>query len=298
MALGVHDPGGPERDAGLDRLYRHAGEELPRAEIDDAIRAAARKAVGARPQALGTRARRWGVPISIAAVVVVSVSLITLMREEGAGRLDESYAPAPAEPKAPAAALPVEAQDKKAQDRAEPVGRARGVSPQAPPAPAERAGAASAPDDLLGSRQLTVPSSAPHKPAEEAAEAPHAPAEAERAAVRQAVPAQEALGKKKTETPAADAPRSPAATMRSAPLRADQRPMTSSSIETRERSLTDDQLQSLLKELEKAAPDSWLKTIERLRREGRHTEADRLLVEFKRRFPEHPVARQEPPRAR
>jgi hypothetical protein len=55
---------------------------------------------------------------------------------------------------------------------------------------------------------------------------------------------------------------------------------------------------ALLKTLEKAAPESWLETIERLRREGRHADADALLVEFRRRFPAHPLTRQESERAR
>jgi hypothetical protein len=263
MALNEHDGSAPERDARLDRLYAQAGREEPPARLDAAIQAAARRAVGARPQPIGARLRRWGVPISIAAVVVVSVSLVTLMREEGAGRLEESYPPAPAAPKAIA------------------------------PAPAEPTGAASSAGDSPGSRQLVAPSGVARKPAEEAADAvPRAPPEAEKAAARQAAPGQEVLGKKKAETPAADAPHEPAAAMRSAPLRADQRPMASS-IEARERSLTDDQFNSLLKELEKAAPDTWLERIERLRREGRHVDADALLAEFKKRFPGHPVTRQD-----
>jgi hypothetical protein len=295
MALNEHDKGSPERDPRLDRLYAHVGREEPPAHLDAAIRAAARQAVGARPQALGAQLRRWGVPISIAAVVVVSVSLVTLMREEGAGRLEESYSPA--KPKAPATAPPAGA-PVKAQDRAEPEGQAQIASPQAPPAPAEHAGAASSADDSPGPGRLVAPSSAGLKPAEEVArEAPRARAEADRAAARQAAPEREALGKKKTEARAADAAAPPAAVLRSAPLRADQEPLTASTRDKSERSLTNEQL-ALLKALETAAPESWLETIERLRREGRHADADALLIEFKRRFPGHPMARQESERAR
>jgi hypothetical protein len=297
MALNEHDMSSPERDARVDRLYAHVGREEPPAELDAAIRAAARQAVGARPRALGARLRRWGVPISIAAVVVVSVSLVTLMREEGAGRLEESYAPAPAEPKASAPAPPAGA-PVEAQDRAEPAGQAQVTAPQAPPAPAERAGAASSADDSPRPGRLVAPSSAGLKPAEEGArEAPRARAEVDGGAARQALPEREALGKKKTEARAADAPAPPAAALRSAPIRADQEPLTASTGEKSERPLTSDQV-ALLKTLEKAAPESWLETIERLRREGRHADADALLVEFRRRFPAHPLTRQESERAR
>jgi hypothetical protein len=294
MALNEHDMSGPEHDARLDRLYAHAGREEPAARLDAAIRAAARKAAGARPQPLGARLRRWGVPISIAAVVVVSVSLVTLMREQGAGRWDASHSPAPAEPKAAAPAEPGRAQEK-ARDRVEPAGRAEVASPQAPPAPGERAGAASSADDSLRARGLAEPSGAPPRPVEETGGgvAPRAPGEAARAATRQAAPGAEALGKKKTEPRAADVPPEPAAALRSAPARADQGPLAAPARDTSERSLAGNRLSALTKELENEPPESWLKTIERLRREGRRADADALLVEFKRRFPEHPATPQE-----
>lgn len=300
MALNEHDMRDPERDARLDRLYAHAGREEPPARLDAAIQAAARRAVGARPRPLGARLRRWGVPISIAAVVVVSVSLVTLMREQGAGRLDESYSPAPAEPKAAAPAEPVRAQEK-ARDRVEPRGRAEVASPQAPAVPAERAGAASSADAQLRAPGLAEPAGARLKPAEEAGSgvAPRALGEADRAATREAAPGAEVLGKKKTEARAADAPDAPpAAALRSAPARIDQEPPAAPARETSERSLADDRLKSLMKELENEPPESWLERIERLRREGRHADADALLVEFKKRFPGHPATRQEIEQAR
>jgi len=267
MALNEHDRSSLERDARLDRLYAHAGREEPPARLDAAIQAAARRAVGARPQPLGARLRRWGVPISIAAVVVVSVSLVTLMREEGAGRIEESYPPAP---KAIAPA-PLAGAEVKARDRVEPGGRAEVASPQAPAAPAERAGAASSADAQLRAPGLAEPAEARLKPAEAAGSgvAPRTLGEADRAAA-----------------------------LRSAPARTDQEPLAAPARETSERSLADDRLKSLMKELENEPPESWLERIERLRREDRHADADALLVEFKKRFPGHPVARQEIERSR
>ena len=72
-----------ERDAGLAALYRAAAQDVPPAALDDAIRAAARRAVGARPRPAGfSFSRAWRMPLSIAAVMVLSVSIVTLMREE------------------------------------------------------------------------------------------------------------------------------------------------------------------------------------------------------------------------
>ena len=46
---------------------------------------------------------------------------------------------------------------------------------------------------------------------------------------------------------------------------------------------------ALVKEFEAQPPEKWLERIEALRREGRKGEADELLAEFKRRFPNHPL---------
>lgn len=136
-------------------------------------------------------------------------------------------------------------------------------------------------------------------PAEEAGSAaPGAPGEVERAGAQQAAPGRDVPGKKKTEARAANGPTEPPAALRSAPLRADQAPLGALTRERSERQLTDNRLDLLLKELDKAQPQSWLETIERLRREGRHADADALADEFKRRFPGHPLTRQEDERAR
>lgn len=78
-------------DPELARLYRDSAREEPPPHLDAAIRAAARREVRARPAGLRTFFRRsWGLPISIAAVVVLCVSVVRLMVEE-----DEARLPAP-----------------------------------------------------------------------------------------------------------------------------------------------------------------------------------------------------------
>ena len=81
--------GDAERNARLDRLYREAGGEMPPARLDAAILAAAHREAGARPRPATSKLRRWSVPVSIAAVVVLSFSLVTLVQEEGGDRLTE-----------------------------------------------------------------------------------------------------------------------------------------------------------------------------------------------------------------
>src|SRR5215207_6033106 len=60
----------------LRARYRAASSEEPAAGLDDAIRAHARRAVGSRPRRPGSSfSANWRVPLSIAAVMVLSVSL-------------------------------------------------------------------------------------------------------------------------------------------------------------------------------------------------------------------------------
>jgi hypothetical protein len=48
-------------------------------------------------------------------------------------------------------------------------------------------------------------------------------------------------------------------------------------------------LAPLLKELDAQPAEKWLEKIEALRRDGRKDDADDLLAEFKRRFPDYPL---------
>ncbi len=70
----------------VGRAYRDAckrEDELPPASIDDALRAAARRAVSAGPQPVSKNwLRRWTPPLAVAAVVVLSVSVVFVAVEE------------------------------------------------------------------------------------------------------------------------------------------------------------------------------------------------------------------------
>lgn len=72
-------------DPRLSGLYRAVPAENPPEHLDAAVQAAARRAVGARPQVAGASLlRAWRVPLSIAAVLVMSVSMVTLtVRHKG-----------------------------------------------------------------------------------------------------------------------------------------------------------------------------------------------------------------------
>ena len=71
------------REARLAAIYRASAADMPSPALDAAILAAARREVSSRPRPAGVSfARSWRGALSIAAVVVLSVSLVTLMREE------------------------------------------------------------------------------------------------------------------------------------------------------------------------------------------------------------------------
>jgi hypothetical protein len=90
----VSSPGPDDREleqllsetAGLRQRYRASPEEPPVA-LDDAIRAAARREVHARPRLAGSPfSGSWRVPLSIAAVVLVSATLTVMLVERDAYR--------------------------------------------------------------------------------------------------------------------------------------------------------------------------------------------------------------------
>lgn len=92
----------PEDDRIVER-YRALGRAEPPAELDARILAAARRAASSRPGR-----RRWVLPVSIAAVVVLSVSVALQVERERPATADRLGAPAvagkAAAPAAPAAA--------------------------------------------------------------------------------------------------------------------------------------------------------------------------------------------------
>jgi hypothetical protein len=101
---------GSERDPGLTRVYGAAPRDEPPAHLDAAILAAAHREVGARPRPLAAL-RAWRVPLSLAAVVVLSVSLVTLMRQEGGDELYQSTQPGVLRSAPPAAPAPQPSED-------------------------------------------------------------------------------------------------------------------------------------------------------------------------------------------
>jgi len=116
------DPQSPTPDdRGLSRLYRTTRREQPSAELDRAVLAEARVALARR------RRRRWLVPLSTAAVLVLGVSLTLYELEAPRPTALEPLAPpAPVGEAAPAAG----AMSDRASERAAPKLQRSAVSPR------------------------------------------------------------------------------------------------------------------------------------------------------------------------
>lgn len=81
--------------SGISKLYQETGVSGPARQTDEAILAAARRAVDSKPRPISPFGYRWMLPASLAAVLVLTVSIIILQppsieSTDEAGRLAES----------------------------------------------------------------------------------------------------------------------------------------------------------------------------------------------------------------
>lgn len=149
-------------DDRLRRLYGSLPREEPPPALDAAVLAAARRAV-ARP----SLARRWGAPISIAAVLVLVVGVTLEMQREQPGietSVAPSYPPADNAPGAAPAAVPEAALPAKPAEapRAQRALKAKALPQRARPEPAPEAkrGASPAADALEAAPVARAPAPA------------------------------------------------------------------------------------------------------------------------------------------
>ncbi len=279
----IPDPGAgdPGRDARLAAGYRAGAQQQPPERLDDAIRAAARRAVAAGPRRGTDRLRRWSIPLSLAAVVVLSVTLVTMMREEGADRWVSDAPPLPrAQP--PGAVVDVPAQPATeamapapppARQTASPVAERPQSAPRAePPAPELRGQEhreKQAADD--GSRKATADAAAlADATAGVRQDSALRDAAAPRALLRSApVSAPAALAETATANAAQSAAGSPGL---GAVPSAQALPPRSTG--------------TLWQDLEGEPAAKWLDRLRELRKAGRVADAERLVAEFRRRFPD------------
>jgi hypothetical protein len=334
--IGDDMPGDAERDPRLGRLYHEAPREEPPAHLDAAILAAAHREAGARPRRLSARLHAWRVPVSIAAVVVLSVSLVTLVREEGGGELDSPTASMSSREVAKAPALQRTPEAGQTRDRAQPSEPAKQEQPSArdDAAPTRQDAAKTAEDSARRaakeelarqSEEQARRSAGAGQPAAPEARAP-VPAPATSApqpfqdapALREQRPGSSdpgpgssgsLFGGDRSESTGASSelkaapeagamPRErreavapPAQRPSVAPAPAMKQDMPRAKMAARPPAKAappaSGPATALIRELELQPAEKWVEKIEALRRDGRRTEADELLAEFRRRFPDY-----------
>lgn len=270
------------QDALLARLYREQTDSAaqPPAALDARILAAARAAAASRP---APRAlpwwRRFAVPISVAAVLVVSATLTLMVHEERA----KLEAPPPA-----AAPAPVPAPSTQAADTA-------AVRPQEA-APAGQPGAASP----LPRAATPQPQTRRQDVAREAKPAPEPRAEPPAAAVAPPPAAAPAAPLGEAFPATRPAPQSEGRIL-SAPMR--EAPSASPSAreeegaggvvspamraKTREALAPGSAAKSEAADAAQRAPEDWLRQIRELRRAGREAEWRAELARFRARYPDY-----------
>ena len=251
------------RDDPVSAAFRALPPLEPPPALDDAIRAAARRAVVAKPV---TSTRRWALPASIAAVLALSIGVALHVEREKplvvdgtpvpSGSAEYPVTPAPAEE-------PAMAQAPKADASAE--DSAPAIRSPEPKAMREEARIAS---PGLSPQRMAPPNPAANEVAPQAAPAP-APAPAAAvpfAAPVPSLPTAPAI----PSPPAAATPPAPAATLSVAPMRAKREAAGA----------------SVAKESVASTPDKRLERIAELRAAGRHAEADEALAIFRRDYPD------------
>ncbi|MDH4190602.1 MAG: hypothetical protein OEW21_10390 [Betaproteobacteria bacterium] len=257
----------PERDEeiALSRRYREIDRVEPAGAIDEAILAAAKRAVGERPRSVRPGWRVWRVPVSLAAVLVLSVLVTTQLRERPESELTGESAELL----------------KKQEPVIGHVPSSTGVSePRESRAVSEIAANPPSSEDLRerGRRAAaTRADSAPRagepfaeKPAREVATGVVAStAEVPSAAAPALLPASPGNSAPVTLAPSAKRDFARAAPISEPVSTADQATLSEAS--------------------PRETPERWLARIVQLRDEGRSKEADEGLRQFRKRYPDYPI---------
>jgi len=240
-------------DGDISRRYRELAREEPPHPLDDAILAAARRAVHTRPAPLvvPTGRQRWYFPLAAAAIIVLAVAVtVQVERQQPSEEIVTAPAAPAASPPAPRELMREEAQAEKAKPETR----------QPAPQPERRRKTESA-----DSRELRDAAPPPAPIAVPPAPPP--------VATQDAINAQRSASGAFMGS-AENAPQASAEAAARAESARTQGPRQSS---------------ALAKLAEAPLPEQWLQGIADLRRQGRHEEADQALAEFRKRYPSYKI---------
>ncbi len=285
------------RDEELSHIYRDAEGPRPPQRVDDNILAASQRVASTvrRPAVFGF-SRRWGTPIALAATVLVTFTLALMVFERQSG-LDAIA------PKAPGAVRPAKVSPAEAT-RASPAEPKRVEAlVRSPVAEPSRA------DSLQKSPSVALPHAAPAPAAPSPQAAPRsdkvkAPTvetalSGERRATGQPArvpaipPGVEILRKSEEAKPLPDAQRVFEAQQ---PIRPAQAPAAApapgantlrESASAVQGAVSGLASRVAVSEAKERTPEKWLADIRKLKTDGKATEAERELAEFKKRYPDY-----------
>ncbi len=275
-------------DDELSRIYRDADGPRPPQRVDDNILAASQRVAGSGARPAGARfARRWGTPVALAATVLVTFTLALMMFERESGL--DAMAPKAPRPDRPAKVAPPEPK----RTESSPAGPPRAGGPEKSP-PAELPSAApapAAPSPPAASRSNRV-----EQRTVETAFSRERRATGQPARVPQVPPGIEILRKSEEAKPLPDAQRAFDAQQQVPPMQA--APAAAPAAEAgaiRESGLTPQRAGAVsglasrvvVSEAKERTPEKWLADIRKLKTEGKATEAERDLAEFKKRYPDY-----------
>ena len=294
-----------QRDEELSRIYRDADGPRPPQRVDDNILAASQRVAGPRRAGF---AHRWGVPVALAATVLVTSTLALMVYERQSGldatapQVPRAGRPEKVSPAVPKRADPP-AKSPPAESRAGPLEKPPPAEPpSAAPAPAAPVPQAAAPLDRAKQRTVETALSSERRATGQSARVPEIPrgveilrkSEEVKPAPSVAAPVANArAGAIPPQPPVSDAQRvfdaqqqirstlAPAAARAAGALR--ESATTSQGAEV-VRGLTPAAAVAYAKE---RTPEKWLDDIRKLRLEGKMAEADRELAEFKKRYPDY-----------
>ncbi|HUP94789.1 MAG TPA: hypothetical protein VM164_07765 [Burkholderiales bacterium] len=293
-----------EQDERIAGLYRRISVEDPPPYLDARIAEAARLDPGSGV----ARKRRewwilWRVPFAVAAVALVSVSLVSLMMEHGGGEL--TLAPGDSQLRAPtvdAMPVPSQAQPEMQPQRDQPTtaqsqSQTGASGYNKTDAVAERRALARE-SSRARERPAASPPAVVLAPEPPPAAPPTAMRDAATISERSAVRAEIGAAAGARDLQKEQAQPMPAPAQAPAPLQS--RAATAATAAPAARAFKRaDSVESeaalasavskLIVELSGRPPAEWLERVATLRREARRPEADALLDEFRRRYPDQPI---------
>jgi len=269
-------------DEELSHIYRDAEGPRPPQRVDDNILAASQRVASTvrRPAGFGF-SRRWGTPVALAATVLVTFTLALMVFERESG-LDTMARKAPRIAQ-PAKVAPPEPK----RTESSPPGPPRAASPEkSPSVDLPRAAPPAAPSPQAATRSDRV-----QQHTVETALSGERRATGQPARLPAIPPGVEILRKSEEAKPLPDAQRGFDAQQ---PIRPAQAPAAAPApgANTLRESASAPQgavsgLASRVTASEAKEREKWLEDIRRLKSEGKATEAERELAEFKKRYPDY-----------